>query len=249
MHETDDRLAGDPVWELFPSGSQTPNRRLRIWTEATLLIVGTWFLSPPAAVLVACSEASFRDFRSGWRMSRTIPDKAGGRICALFAYAWGAWRLGAAAFAMFFAAAILEAVQHGRSKEIPVPAMIAMLLWMSGFFLAAVLTAVGLVQAYRSGMRVWIGEGINQARTLLLGMLIVGFTCLVLFPLCVWLSASAPRAVDGDKNIVPFMIGLWLLMFGGPVALLVTLDRFTRLVVADQPAKYGSKVPAVGKWD
>ena len=28
-----------------------------------------------------------------------------------------------------------------------------------------------MLTAYRSGMRVWIGEGVNRARTLLMGML------------------------------------------------------------------------------
>ena len=56
----------------------------------------------------------------------------------------------------------------------------------------------GLVRAYRSGMRVWVGEGVNQARTLLLGMLIVGFAVAVLGPMGVLLAAVAPHARDSD---------------------------------------------------
>ncbi len=249
MSEIDDLLVGDPVWELFPSEPATLARRFRAWAEAALLIIAAWLLNPHAGVLVACFEASFRDFRSGMRIFRTIPDKEGGRICALFADAWGTWKLGAAAFVMTFVAAILEITQHGRSEDFPAPAMTAMLLWMGGFFMAAVLTAVGLVQAYRSGMRIWIGEGINQARTLLLGMLMVGFTCVVLLPLCFLLAAKAPAATDGDKGIMPLLIGEFSLMLGAPVILLIILDWFTRHIVADRPAKFGPKVPTLGKWD
>ncbi len=66
----------------------------------------------------------------------------------------------------------------------------SLLLGMGGFTLSAALTALGLMAAYRSGMRVWIGEGVNRARTLLMGMLVVGFTFVVLGPLCIWLDRS-----------------------------------------------------------
>ena len=50
---------------------------------------------------------------------------------------------------------------------------------MGGFTVSATLTALGLLAASRSGMRVWIGEGVNRARTLLMGMLVAGFTFIV----------------------------------------------------------------------
>ena len=65
------------------------------------------------------------------------------------------------------------------------------------------MTAAGLVKAFRSGMRVWIGEGVNQARTLMLGMLMVGFVLLVLMPICFWLVGLAPRAGDGQGSMFP----------------------------------------------
>ena len=105
------------------------------------------------------------------------------------------------------------------------------------------------MKAFRSGMRVWIGEGINQARTLLLGMLMVGFILLVLMPICFWLVGLAPRAGDGQDSVLPMMLGLFGCMFGGPVIILVVLDWFSRRVVADRPGKFGPKVPTVGKWN
>ena len=39
---------------------------------------------------------------------RSIPDKAGGGICALFRYAWGAWRLGITAFVLIFVTIIIK---------------------------------------------------------------------------------------------------------------------------------------------
>jgi VanZ like family len=37
-------------------------------------------------------------------------------------------------------------------------------------------------------------------------------------------------------------------MFAGPVAILVVLDMVGQRILADQPAKFGPKVPTVGKW-
>ncbi len=248
MNETDDRLAGDLVWELFPVNQAPPVLQYRHRVEMALLVVVAWFLSPPLAVLMVCLMASWSEFRSGWQMSRTIPDKMGGRICARFAYAWGAWKFGATAFALMFVVMIAWAIHRGVSNDAPPAATTAGLLWVSGFGAAAVLTAVGLVQAYRSGLRVWIGEGINQARTLLLGMLIVGFTCGVLIPICALLAAQATTARMGENGLVPFLMGLLLIMFGAPVILLIILDRFTRQIVADRPTRFGPKMPAVGKF-
>ena len=247
MIEPDDRLAGDPVWEMFPTAAAPHSRRDRY--VLAILIVAAWFLWPPLSVTLACVAAGFGDFRTGRQMARSIPDKAGGTICSLFAYAWGAWKLGLTAFGLMFVAAIILVVQVGKSQEVPPACIAAMLLWMGGFLGSAILTAAGLVMAFRSGMRVWIGEGINQARTLMLGMLIVGFTFFVLMPMCLWLSARAPRAADGNQGIVPLMIGLFTFVIGGPVILLVVLDWFSRRVVADRPGKFGPKVPTVGKWN
>ena len=251
MAETDDRLVGDFVWELFPAAApqRSSARRYRSWARTAASIAVAWAVFPPAGVAAACFEASFRDFRSGWRLARAIPDAAGGRICARFAYAWGAWKLGSTAFVLMFVTAILATAGRGRTEEFPPAAATAMLLWMGGFVVAAVLTAIGLVQAYRSGMRVWIGEGINQARTLLLGMLIVGFVGVVLLPMCVLLTVAAPPGAADAEHLKLFMTGLYLTIFGGPVILLLILDWCSRHLVADRPAKFGPKVPALGKWD
>jgi hypothetical protein len=92
MELADDRLAGDLVWEMFPVPAQaaTPARRWRFGLECAILIVLTWLLYPPLSVALTCLTIAARDFRNGWRLARTIPDKAGGGICSLFGYAWGA---------------------------------------------------------------------------------------------------------------------------------------------------------------
>jgi len=51
-------------------------------------------------------------------------------------------------------------------------------------------------------MRVWVDEGVNRARTLLLAMLIVGFTVGVLGPMGVWLAVSVPHARDDSDDAV-----------------------------------------------
>jgi hypothetical protein len=252
MNETDDRLVGDPVWELFPDPSTDHEvrifRRYLSWLGVAIFIVVAWFLYPPLSVIVTCLAVAARDLQTGRRLARSIPDKAGGGICALFSYAWGAWRFGITAFVLIFVTIIIK-MPSGKGSQPPPEFMTAALLWFGGFIASAALTAAGLVKAFRSGMRVWIGEGINQARTLLLGMLMVGFTFFVLGPTLFWIGGLAPRAGDGQKSLLPMMFGLFGCMFAGPVIILVVLDWFSRRVVADSPGKFGAKVPTVGKWD
>jgi hypothetical protein len=248
--EPDDRLAGDPVWELFPAAPpQAPRpRRFRHGLAVVLLVAVSWWLHPILAVTVACLAAALKDIRTGRQLARSIPDKAGGGICALFSYAWGAWKLGAAAFAMMFVVIMIDGVAK-ETKGAPPAFIAAGLFWFAGFLGSASLTAAGLVKAFRSGMRVWIGEGINQARTLMLGMLIVGFTFAVLLPMCFLLSVTALRAADADQGVLTFMVVLFTFMIGGPVVILIVLDWLSRRVVADKPGKFGPKVPTVGKWN
>jgi hypothetical protein len=252
MHEPDDRLAGDPVWELFPSPAQAPPpRRLRSWLATAALVVAAWMISPPLAVLIACLAASLGEFRKGWQLRRAIPDKAGGGICSLFSYAWGAWRLGCAAFVLMFVTifTIILPGNAGRAEQPPPEFIAAAVLWLAGFVASSALTATGLVKAFRSGMRVWLGVGVNQARTLMLGMLLVGFTFAVLMPLCFLLAPHAPHPNDGQRGAPAVVAGVIACQFGAPVLILILVDWFSRRILADRPGKFGPKVPTVGKWD
>ena len=71
-------------------------------------------------------------------------------------------------FALLLALVPFFAPARG-GREVPAALMAALfaaeLLWLGGFSLSAALTASGLLAAYRSGMRVWIGDGVNRART------------------------------------------------------------------------------------
>ena len=112
MNEPDDRLVGDPVWELFPDPSpgheaQRTRRYLSRLAVAVLIVVA-WFLYPPLSVAVTCLAVAARDFQTGRRFARSIPDKAGGGICSLFSYAWGAWKLGVTAFVLMFVTITIE---------------------------------------------------------------------------------------------------------------------------------------------
>jgi hypothetical protein len=256
MNEIDDRLAGDPVWELFGDPTRGPARgvsRIRVylpWLVVAGSIAVAWMLVPSLAAAIACLAVGARDFRRGRRLARSLPDKAGGAICARFTHAWGAWKVAATALALAVAlAAVYRPVRDGH--EPPSALATLMLICLAGYALSAALTASGLFLAYRSGMRVWVGEGVNRARTLLLGMLIGAFTIGVLGPICVGLSTSFPaRAAERETRAgLAFLLMLYGCVLGGPVGILIILDRLGRRVIADRPGKFGPKVPAVGKWD
>ncbi len=254
MNETDDRLVGDPVWELFARPTPRPiheGHRIRHhgrWLAVAGLIAIGWFWFPPLAVVTACLLVAARDFFRGRELAQSIPSKAGGTICARFTHAWGAWKLGLAGFVLMFAtmAVFAAAKQEG---EVPSAFVAAFLSAAGGFSLSAALTALGLMEAYRSGMRVWIGEGVNQARTLLMAMLVVVFTFVVLGPICVWICGRFPRAADSRGDDLAMSLAFFGCLFVGPVVILVVLDWIGRRVIADRPGKFGPKVPTVGKWN
>jgi hypothetical protein len=250
--EPDDRLAGDLVWELFPAPTERPKdirARLRQGVAAALLVVLTWFLWQPLAVVVACLAVSLKDFRRGRRLARTISDKAGGRVCSVFSHAWGAWKIGAAGFASGVVV-VLVLGPFQKEASIPTAFTLAMVFWFLGFIASAAMAAVGLARAYRSGLRVWIGEGVNQARALFLGMLVVGFALVVIMPVFLLLAPFlTPRPANPHANPFLFLGILFSLMIGGSVVILVVLDHISRRVIAERPGKFGPKVPAVGKWN
>jgi hypothetical protein len=253
MIEADDRLAGDPVWELFaePAVGAAPDAgglpRYRRWLALAAVMVVTWIVYPPLAVVITGLAVAIRDFRNGRRLARSIADKAGGAVCARFSFAWGAWKIGLVGFGLMFATISIP-VAAGLRREVPPAFVASMLLCMGGFLASAVLTASGLLKAYRSGMRVWVGEGVNQARTLLLGMLLVGFTLLVLMPIMLWLVGRFPRAGDSRDDDLAFLVLFFGCLLGAPVVILVLVDWLGRRVIADRPGKFGPKVPSVGKW-
>jgi hypothetical protein len=251
-NESDDRLEGDPVWELFaqPASSST-SRRLEaysygLWVIAGGLLFVAWFFDSVLAMVAACLAVGAPDFLKGRSLGRSIPDKAGATICARFTYAWGAWKFAGLAMLMIFVwAALIDPKKHG--GEVPAIFPVTIILWAGGFTGSAALTASGLFSAYRAGMRVWVGEGVNRARFLLLGMLMVAFALTVLGPLCIWL-AVLPRE-NSPIDVAAILLPVFSCIFVGPVIILVVLDFLSRRVVADRPGKFGPKVPAVGKWN
>lgn len=252
MNEVDDRLAGDPVWELFAQPTPRPadeghrNHSYGRWLVAAGLIALGWLEFPPLALVTVCLLFSARDFSKGREHSRSIPSKAGGTICSRFSYVWGAWKFGASALALLFpAVAIFGPMNEG--PEALTALMTLVLVGIGGFTASAALTASGLQAAYRSGICVWIGEGVNRARTLFLGMLLVLFTFAVLGPMCIWLTGALARAKETRPDAIPAMLFLFVCWFAGPVVILLVLDWISRRVIADRPDKFGPKVPTLGK--
>jgi hypothetical protein len=249
MLHPDSTLAEDFDWALFPQETEVPP--LKRWMhrlEISSVVALTWFVHQPLAVVLACLAISFQDFRKAHVTSRTIPNRAAAWISSLFGYAWAAWTLGVAACATFFVLGVINvSVVHDRGM--PAGAGTAMLLAPCAFLAALTLTAAGLVMALCSGLRIWIGEGMNQARTLLLGLLILLFTVFGIGPLLVLLSANFDRSSGPGMHAFIAWAGLLAATFAGPITILIVLDRISRRVLATHPGKYGPKVPSLKKWD
>lgn len=161
----------------------------------------------------------------------------------LFGCAWGVWK-----FAMTTLALLIPVAIWGMNQpEMASTFIPSLLISLCGHVLSAALTAAGLIGAYRSDMRVWIGEGVNRARLLLLAMLLVVFTFAVIGPVCFWLAMSPTPSGVAPVNV--FILAVLGVSLGGAFVLLLILDWLSAHVVADRPARFGAKVPAVGKWD
>src|SRR5262245_59679984 len=103
MWEADDRLAGDPVWELF----HVPARRKRsrnLWgwlLVAFGLLVLELRTYPVLAVLTVCVAAAWSDLVQGWRASRSIPDRTARLVSSRFSFGWAFWKLAVCAVVLF----------------------------------------------------------------------------------------------------------------------------------------------------
>lgn len=257
MWETDDRIVGDPVWELFqaPEPAYRPRPRLRWGVALAVAGMGLW-LWPVLSVVSLCVAVAWDDFVKGRQARFRIPDPAAARVSARFSYGWAWFKVGMTAFGMMFVtiyAQMLASPEGRNGQQPPMAFVVSALVWVGACVTSAALTGSGLAAAIRGGMRVWIGEGVNRARTLLLAMLITGFVFVVLIPLSLLLAARGNVRSGGPGAPAPaeaVLVSLTFMgiMFAGPVALLLTLDAIAKRVIADTPTKFGPKVAAVGKW-
>ncbi len=248
MYETDDRLDGDLVWEIFEPHAPAlgPARRRFLRSAIFLGLIGVvWWLVPPLAVLIVCLAISRRDFRDGHRISRTRPEKAGASIRARFRYAWGAWKIGWTAIGFLF----LCLLAHREGKE-PPSALIAILpLAAVGLTASAILTAWAVGSAYWTRPRLRLAEGdLDRAWILLLGMILVGFSYGVILPICVWVDSRFPGFQLGPVQPRPWTPPLFavcvLLIPGG---LLWARELIAIRIFDLDPGKPGLHEPAVGK--
>jgi hypothetical protein len=138
-------------------------------------------------------------------MTRSIPDKVGRTICVRFAYAWGAWKAAWAALATCFISLYLY-VPSANHPDPPLAFILSMLLFLSGFIASAFWTGLGLVAAYRAEMKVWVGEGMNQARMLLPGLLAFGAGCGLFIPVMSWVMINFFVKRNIDRKMISVTI-------------------------------------------
>ena len=253
MNETDDRLVGDPVWELFaypapgPAQPASRIRRYGPWLIVAGLIALGWFLFPPLAVVTAGLSVAARDFRRGRQLARSIPSKAGGTICAVQLCLGGLEARNGRLRVDVGLRIPLRARDETARNALGGPGLDVS--GHGGFHF------VGGVDSFGPGSGLPIGNarldrrGGESGQDAPDGHVDRG--------ICLRGSRSDeplalrrfPRAIDAQPAALPDFLAFCSCLFVGPLLIVLVLDRISRRIIADRPGKFGPKVPTVGKWN
>jgi nitrate reductase NapE component len=121
------------------------------------------------AVALACLNFGWRKIKLARWLKKVDPDRRRAKICSRFYLAWGLWKIGVVAFAMFFFLGIAPEMIDSRTDsgggktQLPPGCMLAMLMGLTGFLLSAAVAMVTTVSAYRHRIRIWLGPEANWA--------------------------------------------------------------------------------------
>lgn len=115
------------------------------------------------ASVVACGKFGWNDWLTARWLRKSDPDRARGSACFWFYLASAAWKVALAATAAMFLLVGLEANANAGQppgREFTLAAIEAIV----GFAVAALLSSIACVVAWRSGRRVWVDSALHASR-------------------------------------------------------------------------------------
>jgi hypothetical protein len=211
------------------------------------------------AVALACLNFGWSKFKLARWLKRADPDRRRGKICSRFYLAWGLWKIGVVAFAMFFLLGIAPEMIDSRTEsgggktELPPGVMLAMLMGLTGFLLSAAVAMVTSVSAYRHRIRIWLGlEAIwayeakewpphtvafrpktaNRTKTIMISALI---TFMVVVVLMFLIFASQLTLNDDIASMIFILTCLGFCLIGTPIGILMLFEILKERMIALSP--------------
>ena len=240
--------------ERFTAEPRTVPSRYRAFIWPALLLLG-WVAfeltaQPAIGVVLACGKFGWEDFLTARWLRRTDPNPGRARACRWFYIAAALWKISiTATVAMFLIVWVTVAIDP---KADPSPQfMTLMLVAMFGFIFSSIVTYVGIVSAYRHGVKVWVEGSVhrdrrlahwppqscrsNRAGRLLLTALILPTITIVLIAFVSALSFAERQAKQAPAaGAIPVVVGMLILI--APAFLILALKSvFDRSIVATTP--------------
>src|SRR5262245_13407384 len=145
-------------------------RRWRLpftWLGLVALCVVVYELThvPALGAMAICLKFGWDDFRTGYWLERTDPDRRRGRCCAWLYLGWGLWKTALVAFLMsvgFAAVTPANAPAAGAAQVLAFAG--TFFIALLALLLATLATFVAVREAYSGGYRLWLDRAVHRAR-------------------------------------------------------------------------------------
>lgn len=268
------------VFEIEPSQSEGLLARLPWWLIAMFALFVAEIVHPAIGVIVLCMKLGWNDFRTALWLWHRDPVHSRGAVCSWFYLSNGLWLVWVSSFALMlvgigtFALFLPKQPDHwpvGRpppdvDTEMPVQMIMCVIVWLSSFASATMLTVVATVFALRRRMKIWISRSVSDSRRsnewpprpmlaentdanalkaclVFTGLGLVGI--LAVIGAVAFLIAGDDPAQNGNNEginnegiVVLFGILVMLgMIFGSSIAVLVIGDRVSRHLAARSSAE------------
>lgn len=259
------------VFEIEPSHSEGLLVRLPWWLIAMLALLVAEIIHPAIGVVVFCLKLGWDDFRTALWLRRRDPVHSRGAICSCFYLSSGLWRVCASSLALMLVAIATFAFfvpkqpdqwpagqppPPDADTEMPPQMMMCMIVWLSSFATATMLTVVATLFALRRRMKIWISRSVSDSRRdnqwpprpmllenpdanflkaclVFTGLGLVGI--LLVVGAIAFLLAEDDPAQNGNNQGIVALFGVLVMLgiiLGSSVAVLVIGDRVSHRVAA-----------------
>ena len=249
-------------------GPDEPDRRSGRWLHLSAwvvaLVVFEMTADPSLVVVVGCSKFGWAQLRAARWLRKSDPNRRRGRACGWFYVSWGLWRISIVATLLMFVVIFLFQILRERlgaapkvGNAPPIQFVMAFLVAFFGFAFSTLTSIFGVVSAWRSRTRVWVGRaGINSFRgrtwppvtsgadwNRIGGLLLTAVPLALLggsfLPLSIVLTIAwiAARGIAGEIAAeLTIYVGGTFSIIAGAIVLLALMDAAKRRMEARSPA-------------